>query len=155
MESILVFFAVYLAIYLTMNLVAIRYRRRLVVAVEKAKNETDDPKTHRLLDSFQVSMTSMRTAVILCAIFVQMLLEPKAKIEAAIAEKGDTDPLYASGLMGEILECHMASAAAVNPLFGLAAYVTRFFAHHRFGNIIGENGSAREVRSITSRYAAC
>lgn len=155
MQTILIFFAVYLAIYLAMNLWAIRYRRKLVASVSDAKAATSDFKIHQLLDSFQTSMTSMRTSVILLAIFIQMLLEPKAKIKTFTDSSNNVDPLYTSGLMRDILESHMASAAAVNPFFGALAYLTRFFVHLRFKSTVGEMGGAREAQTITSRYAAC
>lgn len=155
MTLILTFLAIYAAIYVALNLVAVSYRKRLVVAVAKGKSQVQSVKLKELLDSFTLSMTSMRTSVILLLIFTQMLLEPKGKLLRQSDISEEERALYESGLMREILETHMASAAAVNPFFGALAYAARFASHLRARSILGQEDGVREAHLVSSRYAAC
>ncbi len=155
MTPILTFLAVYAAIYVTLNLVAIPYRKRLVDSVTEAKAKVRSPHLRSVLDTFTLSMTSMRTSVILLLIFTQMLIEPKGKLLRSSELSEEENALYEDGLMREILETHMASAAAANPLFGALAYVARTASHIRARSILGEDDGVREAHLVSSRYAAC
>lgn len=155
MELILIFFAVYLAVYLTLNLVAVRQRKRLVAAVAEAKEQVTDERWKKHLDSFVLSMTSMRTSVILFLILWQILLMPKQKVRSSPDIGDEQLALFKNGLMHTILESHMASAAAVNPLFGGLAYLLRCAVHVRYKIVLGEEAGVRELESVSARYVAC
>lgn len=154
MNTLLIFFAGYLAVSVAINVLAIGYRKDLAAAVQKAKRIDGLSKQEiATLDSYVLSMRSLRTSIILLLVFWQLALMPKEQL-AAGPTRVMNDALWESGLMSEILEKHMASAAAANPLFGALAYAMRSLVHYRFKRLCGDDGEQRELRSFSARYAA-
>jgi hypothetical protein len=151
MKLILIFFAGYLLVYLGLNLLARRYRRRLVECVGKAKKASIGKHNAAVLDVFVHSMTSMRTAIVLFLIFIELLVLPNEQLLRDDLSREDRN-LWETGLMPEILDNHMASAAAANPFFGALAYLARFFVHLRF-RWLGEKTGVSELRTFTIKYA--
>lgn len=151
MNLILPFFAAYLAIYLVLNLLAIRQRKLLLARVTQAKAAVRSEHIHAILDQFVASMTSMRSAILLCLVFGQMLMLSQGQLEAKEFSH-EEQLLFDNGMMGDILEAHMASVSAVNPFFGAIAYALRHLVHLRF-RIIDGDAAKRELISLTARYA--
>ncbi len=156
MEMILIFFACYLALAVVTNGLAVRYRRNLVSVVKKAKKVQGLSK-HELavLDSYVLSMRSLRTSIILFLIFVQMLLMPKEQILSFSETQPPKEILWDSGYLPEILDMHLASAACANPIFGALAYAANWAVGYRFKRLFGDVGQERELRSVSARYASC
>lgn len=156
MNTILIFFACYVAFAVGINAIAIGYRRELAESVHKARQiEGLDDREIAILDSFLLSMRSLRTAVILSLVFAQILLTPNERLKASTEMSKNDETLFDAGLMPRILELHLASAAAANPIFGAVAYFLRLMVHIRFAALLGPDRERGELHTVAARYAAC
>lgn len=155
MNLIIAFLAGYLLVSVVLNLLALRYRRRLVALVDEAKADVTDERLRASLDSYVLSMRSMRTAVILALIHIHILLMPKEKLKACPQFTDEENTLWRKGLMAQIMDYHIASAAAANPLFGALTYVLSWAVVARFKVLLVDNAKQLEAQVVDYRYARC
>jgi hypothetical protein len=82
----------------------------------------------RSLDTLAKTAYSIRGAPALMLMFIGGLLQSEERIREALEEDEGEDckELWESGIIHKILDYHMASVAAANPIFGALAYLFRF-----------------------------
>tara|TARA_R110001606_G_scaffold10272_9_gene44136 strand:- start:1276 stop:1755 length:480 start_codon:yes stop_codon:yes gene_type:complete len=130
MNTILIFFAGYIALHFGLNIVVHSYRVRLMSLISEAKKLNLSKVESRSLETLAKTAYSIRSAPALMLMFIGGLLQSEERIREELEElEDDADEdcaeLWESGIIHKILDYHMASVAAANPIFGALAYLFR------------------------------
>ncbi len=129
MTTLLIFVTAYFALLAVLSLVAQSYRLRLKAACEhlldKASLCQDDVK---MVEATLSSAYSIRTAPMLLLVFMTGILRSGQQIDSDADRFDKEHPTFNEHLLvwHEMLETHMVSAFAVNPIFGSLAYIAKW-----------------------------
>ena len=127
MSTLIAFVAAYFVLLALLSLLARPLRARLKTVasgfLDQDLTDTERKMILRLADTAY----SVRTAPVIFLVFVIGLLQQNEKIDKESNSWAIENPTMASDRRShQLLELHMASAAAVNPIFGALAYAAKW-----------------------------
>lgn len=133
------------------------YRARLAELLHDLSHDyPNDSLVQGMVRSYASSAYSMRTSIIQFFTFLIGLTQSPKSLDEGCEEMEvqHSEPLNDKRLY-EMMECHMASAAAINPIFGGLAYAAkalfRLKAWLHFRNLVRGNGNGAKKANILGR----
>ncbi len=127
MTNLLIFIALYFAALALLSVIARPYRVRLIAVSESLLSDHVNESERQFVSHVTRTAYSVRTSPMLFLIFLQGLLRTSESLDANPDDFEKSHPaLTADNRAHELLEMHMASAAAVNPIFGILAYAAKW-----------------------------
>jgi hypothetical protein len=127
MINLFIFVVGYLLFLATLSLIARPYRMRLISVSESLLSDNVTESEKQFIGHVTKTAYSVRTAPMLFLVFAMGLLKTSQSIDANQGDFEKNHPVLTDGNRShELLEMHMASAAAVNPIFGALAYAAKW-----------------------------
>lgn len=149
MTSIVIIVGGYFAALVVLALVARPYRIRMkALALELIESGIPE-REERLIKRLMETAYSIRTSPQIFFVFMIGLARRSDQIDREVQEFVKNNALARDPRVSKLLDLHMASAAAVNPIFGALGYGAKWafglkaIAHHR---------GKRSVRSFPDMF---
>lgn len=157
MSNIVLFIAAYFVVLAVLSVAVRPNRLRLKQIANELLNEKTTDSEREMITRLAGSAYSIRTAPMLLLVFTMGVLRRSQELDGESDKWAVDHPILASDRRSfELLDLHMASAAAVNPIFGSLAYLAKWIfrakakAHFRRAN----NGERRvdiyEMRVVSA-----
>jgi hypothetical protein len=127
MITVLALVAGYFLLLMALSLMVRRQRERMAVLANSLLKMELLPHQERVVQRVINTSYSMRSAPAHLLSFTIALLTPAERLDHDARQWAKENPeMVTDRRWGELFDCHMASVAAINPVFGVLMYLARF-----------------------------